>query len=162
MITETIGNYTYYTDGRVYSHKKKMFLTGNIDKDGYNRIKQNGKYEGRHIVIARVFIPNPDNLPQVNHKDENPLNNCVDNLEWCTAEYNINYGTRNKRVAEKLSKKIAQYTLDGRLVKIWDSMMDIERELGYAAGHICRCCKGQRKTAYGFIWKYQIPSSALQ
>lgn len=154
MDRETIGNYTYYTDGSVYSHKKKMFLTGKVDEDGYNCIKQNGKYERRHIVIARVFIPNPDNLPQVNHKDENPLNNCVENLEWCTAEYNINYGTRNKRVAEKLSKKIEQYTLDGRLVKIWDSMRDIERELGYSSGHICRCCKGQRKSAYGFIWAY--------
>ena len=55
-----------------------------------------------HRIVAEAFLPNPGKLPQVNHKDENKMNNCPDNLEWCTASYNINYGTRNERVSKKM------------------------------------------------------------
>lgn len=57
-----------------------------------------------HRLVAQHFIPNPDNLPEVNHKDENKYNNCADNLEWCTHKYNTNYGTRGDKISEKLMK----------------------------------------------------------
>lgn len=75
---------------------------------GYRMI--NVRYNGKHYtfkvhrIVASTFIPNPDNLPEVNHKDENKSNNCIDNLEWCTHQYNSAYGTRGKRQGEKISR----------------------------------------------------------
>ena len=94
------GYYQVSNMGRVYSVKNKMLLKQHL-KRGYLEcvLCKNGerKYIQAHRLVAITFIPNPDNLPQVNHKDENKQNNCVSNLEWCTAEYNINYGTRTER-----------------------------------------------------------------
>lgn len=112
-----------------------------------------------HRLVAMTFIPNPDNLPQINHKDENPENNCVENLEWCTSKYNINYGTRIEKYIKtntngKKSKQIIQYSLDGEFIKVWPSSHEVERQLGFRHGNVLNCCTGYQKTAYGFIWKY--------
>lgn len=86
--------------------KDKKYI---IDKDGYFRVKINKnnktKYYYVHRLVAIAFIPNPNNLPCVNHKDENKSNNNVDNLEWCTIAYNNNYGNRNKKASETMRKK---------------------------------------------------------
>lgn len=154
-----IGNYTYYTDGRIFSHKRNKFVDG-IVQLGYCKVKIDGKIKFRHRLIAEAFIPNPYNLPFVNHKDENKLNNSVENLEWCTNKYNINYGTCIERRAKAqlnrkdLSKPVAQYDLDGNLIKIWPSAAEIQRQLGFAQTNICACCRGQQKTAYGYKWSY--------
>lgn len=74
-----------------------------------------------HRLVAQAFIPNPDNLPCVNHKDENPSNNNVDNLEWCTQKYNCNYGTRVDRIMETKKqqyKKIYKYSFNEYSIKI--------------------------------------------
>ena len=88
--------------------KKGKVLKQHINKYGYKRVTlivdNKAKNFQSHRLIAQTFIPNPNNLPQVNHKDENKLNNKVENLEWCDSCYNINYGNRNKLVAEKLKK----------------------------------------------------------
>ena len=130
----------------------------------YISLCKNRKYKGFrvHRLVAHAFIPNPDNLPQVNHKDENKTNNCVDNLEWCTQEYNQNYGTINIRKSQKQlndknkSKVVLQYTLDGTFIKEWKSTMDVQRNLGFAHTHISECCRGkQANYAHGYIWKYK-------
>lgn len=108
-----------------------------------------------HRLVAQTFIPNPDNLPQVNHKDENKENNFVQNLEWCDQKYNNNYGTRTQRQAEKLSKPVLQYTKSGVFVREWKSTRDVERNLGYLHDHISSCCTGRYKSAYNFIWKFK-------
>ena len=84
--------------------KKGTLLNYRPDRQGYYivALSINRKYKTKcvHTLVADAFIPNPDNLPQVNHKDEVKSNNCVDNLEWCSAKYNANYGNRNKKVIE--------------------------------------------------------------
>ena len=107
-----------------------------------------------HRLVAEAFIPNPDNLPQVNHKDEDKTNNHVDNLEWCTNKYNSNYGSRNERVRKSLSKKVYQYTLDGEFVKEWESINECARN-GFNQGNISSCCRGERKTHKGYKWSYE-------
>lgn len=106
-----------------------------------------------HRLVASAFIPNPDKLTEVNHIDENKCNNNIQNLEWCTASQNINHGTRNKRHAEKMSKAVCQYSLNGELIKVWQSTREIERQLGYSHGNIGMCCR-RNKHYYGYRWEY--------
>ena len=93
----------------------------------------------------------------MNHKDENKLNNSVDNLEWCDAKYNTNFGTCIERRIKKQSKKILQYTLDGEFVREWESIQECGRN-GFNVGNICYCCQGKYKSSQGYIWKYKNPS----
>lgn len=109
-----------------------------------------------HRLVAEAFIPNPNNYPIVNHKDENKLNNCADNLEWCTNEYNITYGTANQRRAEKGKVPILQMTIDGKLVRRFDSAKEAGASLGVLNhSSITSVCKGKQKTAYGYNWRYE-------
>lgn len=102
-----------------------------------------------HRLVAQAFIPNPDNLPVINHKDCNPANNVVSNIEWCTQSYNTNY----EPTLKKRSKTVAQ-SLNSILVAIYPSLAEASRQTKIRIGDICRCCKGQRCTAGGFTWCY--------
>ena len=105
-------------------------------------------------VVALAWIPNPNQYPQVNHKDENKTNNFVDNLEWCTGEYNTNYGTGIERRANKISKPVLQFDLNGELIRKWQSIQSAETALGIDNSHITRCCRGKLRQTGGFIWRY--------
>lgn len=94
------GKYSATKDGRVFGHLRSEFLNPSEHISGYYYISLEDKSYLLHRVIATTFIPNPENLPEINHKDEDKTNCCVDNLEWCTREYNVNYGTRSQRVSE--------------------------------------------------------------
>ena len=104
-----------------------------------------------HRLVADTYIPNPDNLPQVNHKDENPLHNWVDNLEWCDNKYNCNYGTRTDRSANGHKKQI--YCVE--LNKTFDGVINAAKELGIDASHIVKVCKEKKQTAHGYHFKYK-------
>lgn len=119
----------------------------------------NGKInkEYVHRVIATAFITNPNNLPQINHKDENRTNNHVDNLEWCDAKYNMNYNGKAYRTAECHRTKVAQYTLNGEYITTYPIMTIAAISIGKTsrfASNISACCKGTVKSSHGYIWKY--------
>ena len=170
------GLYQVSNTGQVRSlgnnkSKKTKILKTMADTKGYKRLTlyKNSKKKTYkvHRLVAQAFIPNPNDLPEVNHKDENKANNAVWNLEWCTHEYNMNFGTVKERVSKtKRNKKhckakpILMYTLDGQFIKRFDSIADANEFLGkdrHKSNNISAClrgCKGQ-KTAYGYIWKYE-------
>lgn len=157
-----------YKDGRI-KHQKEKLLKPQTVVGGYLRIclSKDGKkeYPKVHRLVAQAFLPNPHGYTEVNHKDENKTNNTVwvnedgsvdlekSNLEWCTHEYNMNYGTRNQRSAEGRSKKVYQYTLDGTLVKIWKSTQECGRN-GFGQGNVAACCRGELDKYKGFRWSY--------
>ena len=145
------GLYAITRDGNVWSYKSKKFLKpADNNGKGYMTICliKNGKKKTHYIhrLVAEAFIPNPDNLPQVNHLDENKSNNCVENLEWCDAKYNINYGTR----IERISKPVYCEELN----RTFKSGKEAAKELGISNENICNCCKGKLKTTGGFHWRY--------
>jgi hypothetical protein len=108
-----------------------------------------------HRLVAEKFIPNIDNLPQVNHKDENPSNNYVDNLEWCDNWYNSHYGNHIENVRLRHLKKINQYDLQGNFIKQWNSIIEAGNTLRIDTSSISKVCKNKRKTAGNYIWKYE-------
>lgn len=113
------------------------------------------KHFSIHRLVAINFIENPNNLLFVNHKDENKLNNKVTNLEWCTTSYNINYGTGIERAKEKKNISVQQFSKQGELLNTFVSISDAERKTNIYNPNIVKCCKGERKTAGGYIWRYK-------
>ena len=133
------------------------------DKDGYLKIglRKNRKTDFIlvHRLVAQTFLPNPDNYPQVNHKDENKANNRVENLEWCDGKYNHNYGTINQRISKantngKLSKPVLQLSLTGELIREYPSANECGRN-GLERSGVIRCCNGKQKTHKGFKFMYK-------
>ena len=159
------GLYEVSNWGRVKSLKfgKERILKQNQCMNGYYYVglSKNGilKRYSVHRLVAEAFIPNLDNLPQVNHKDENKLNNVVSNLEWCTYKYNNCYGTRLERVRDKQingkkSKPVLQYDLEGNFIKEWKSTRECDRN-GFRQSNVAACCRGELKTYKGSIWKFK-------
>mgnify|MGYP003463631969 FL=1 len=154
------GLYQVSNLGRVKSfnyrgHKGCIeILTPRLDGKGYEMVAlyKEGKVRNTkvHRLVAQAFIPNPNNYPQVNHKDENKTNNDVKNLEWCTNKYNHNYGTRNERVGKSLSKKVICITTG----EIFNSMREACRKYNIHTGSMTECCRGKQKTAGGYKWEY--------
>lgn len=176
------NKYQVSSDGRVRGRKGELrqwkselgYCVVSLEKGrkGMDRIS---KFALVHRLVAMAFIPNPNNLPQVNHKDENPSNNSASNLEWCTAKYNMNYGeggkTRHLKIdystqarkdlaringAKTTSKKIYQITKQGEMIKMYKSIKEASRYTGINPSHISEVANGSkvRRTAGGFVWSF--------
>jgi hypothetical protein len=163
------GLYQISNIGRVksfkYNHIIGKILKPKNDRKGYLFVSLwiNGKEKHCrvHRLVAEAFIPNPNNLPEVNHKSEKKFENYVwinedgtidldkSNLEWCDRLYNINYGTG----VERRQKPVKQMTLDGQVVAIWPSASEAGKN-GFTATSIWSCCNRKIKTHNGFKWQY--------
>ena len=150
------GLYKISNTGKVKSVTTDRIKKLQINNSGYlyTVLWKNGEQRIKliHRLVAESFIENSDNLPMVNHKDENKKNNNVDNLEWCTHKYNCNYGNRNKRVATKLGIPVLAQKDNSYMY--FNSIREASRYLKTDASHIIGCCKGKRKTSGGYKWKY--------
>ena len=128
-----------------------------------------------HRLVAQAFLPNPNGYRIINHKDENRSNNSVNNLEWCSYKYNLNYGNRNSKLSNSLTNNpffsipVLQYSKTREFLKEFPSIAEAARTINNgnikaAVTNILKCCKGvadtqfgivRRKTAYGYIWKFK-------
>jgi len=150
---------------QIYGKRWGYYLVHLAHADGYI------KYTTVHRLVAIAFIPNPDNLPEVNHKDENKLNNVVcfnpdgsvdterTNLEWCTGLYNLRYGTRNERlqklVNEPRMRPVNQFDFDGNLLHTYKSISDAGRAVGVSNRTIMSICNNMgAHSTHGYIFRY--------
>lgn len=131
-------------------------LVPKVNNCGRLWVELQGKAYLVHRLVATEFIPNTKCFPEINHKDENPKNNKVDNLEWCTGEYNkqmyINHHVCGRR---KINTRVVNQIDDfGNVVRQWNDSRTIQNETGMNQWSITQCCDGKRKSAYGFRWQY--------
>lgn len=177
---------------RKLSNGTWKYIKGTKDRKGYIVVRLSNNYNDKcfklHRLVGMTFPDlvgwtedakgKPFDEIQINHKDEfNKTNNCVWNLEWCTNEYNHNYGTRNKRQGETLSKtqtgmkytksrvknmsigqnpkNVLQFDLNGNFIREWNSLFEVEEVLGFRRQTIYGHLAGHQKTAFGYIWKYK-------
>lgn len=154
--------------GRKY-HKKERILKNQTYR-GYLYVKLYDGPKRVNRLVAKAFIPNSENKPQVNHKNEIKTDNRVENLEWMTVKENTNYGTRTERARKsldkaarkaigeatrkRLSKPVVQYTKNRELIKVWQSTREAGRQLGISHSDISNVARGTRKSCGGFVWKY--------
>ena len=133
--------------GRIWSYKYKKFLTPTPNKKGYLRVNlcKNGERKNFYVhrLVCEAYIPNPNNLHEVDHIDNDKTHNYVNNLQWLSHKDN----SRKSK-----NKPILQYDLDGNFIKEWECTADVGKEVRHNIRH---CLKGKQKTAYNYIWKYK-------
>lgn len=162
----------YYVDPNTLTINNKKTgkpLTARRKKNGYPEVhlsrKGEDEYRCIHRVLAELYIPNPNNLPEVNHKDENKNNYSLDNLEWCSTSYNQKYGTINDRRGPKISKALKGRTRNdlGKPIIVIDengnenrypSTAEASRKLGLKTTKIQNVLYGKRKTHHGYTFRY--------
>ena len=140
-------------------HKKARILVQEITIHGYCRVRlfdRNG--EAKHYAVHRIVMDafvGPSKL-QVNHKNEVKTDNRLENLEYCSASYNCNYGSRNSEISKKTkgkhAKRVIRFDKDGAVLDVFDSRAAASITTGIDASHIGMCCNGARKSAGGYLW----------
>lgn len=150
------GRYKVSNLGNVYSCYVNRNLKHGKTQDGYPYVmlRKNGKQKIQliHRLVAIHFIPNPNNLPIINHKDEDKSNYSIDNLEWCDNSYNVTYNDASKKAAKKNGKYVYAYNKDAELVYEYYSAHEAARQLNYSNGCISACCNNNIYTYKNLVW----------
>ena len=169
------SNYEVNQLGEIRHKKRQKILKPRDNNGGYQYVnfKINGKNTNFavHRIVANAFIPNPNGYTEVNHKDYNKKNNCVDNLEWVSSSQNKQHSYLKQENKKTRGKAVNQYTKEGIFLKTFDSVSDAAKELGCCVAAISNCCLGRTKTSQGFQWSFvessttkyeRKPSSSVQ
>lgn len=161
-IISGFSKYETNEEGQIRNRTTEHIMTQRINNSGYKVVAvRDDDGRRRWVQVSRMvgtaWIPNPNNLPEIDHLDGNPLNNALNNLEWVSKEENV---LRKKKIHKKgVSRRVrpvAQYDLSGNLIKVYPSMKDAERETGIRNQCISRVVRGEygRKTTGGYVWRY--------
>lgn len=156
-LKEYSEDYEVSSKGRIKSIKygRDRILKTHITTRGYEevclRVSGKSKHLAVHRLVAKTFLPNLENFPEINHKDENRLNNTIENLEWCTRKYNMEYS----KLHEKLRKAIIRINPVTNERRIYDCIVNVKLD-GYDDSAVSKCCKGKRKMHKGYIWEYKV------
>lgn len=142
---KSIGTYNTCKTGQLIKQYKKKGRNGYMQVRLYD--SKRVKTVEVHTLVAKAFLPNPNNYKYVNHKDEDKTNNYVENLEWCTNQYNVWYSNH---------LKVSQYDKQGNFICTYASITEAAASIQSNTSNISKCCKGKRKTVKGFIFKYEL------
>jgi len=153
------GKFKISNKGRIKNKKTNYVLKQNINKYGYCRVRLSiGKVKVTlmiHRAVAMAFIPNPNNKKTVNHINGVKTDNNIDNLEWCSQKENVRHAWDiGLATLDGLKIPVIMYSLDGKELETFESTREAGRKFKIGNSHISACCKGQRKTAGGYKWKY--------
>lgn len=187
MDNQQLSNKTEWREVKEYNHyevnqfgqirhkKRQQILKPRSNSGGYQYVnfKINGKNTNFavHRIVANAFIPNPNGYTEINHKDYDKTNNCVDNLEWVTSSQNKQHAFLKEENKNSRGKSVSQFTKDGTFIKTFPSVSAAAAELGCCVAAISNCCLGRTKTSKGFRWSFvessttkyeRNPSSSVQ
>lgn len=154
----SLDRIVYVEKGNGFNKRLKGSIRKIHDRSGYKTVAlfKEGKKESHYVhrLVAEAFVPNPNNHPMVNHKDESRDNNEAENLEWCTHQYNLNYGTSSKRKNKKLSTPVVGIHVESGKKITFPSMMEAGRN-GFHQSEISLCCNGKKDQHKNYKWKFK-------
>lgn len=152
---EDLKEYRIDKCGNVYSLKNKIYLKYHKNKQGYTYYMINGKQRLMHRLVAITFIPNPNNYKEINHKNETKYDNRVENLEWCSRQYNSTYNNCHLRHNDWEKKPVLQFDLQGNFIKEWSYAKEIEKS-GIAKSNLVKqCCRNQLCQTSNYVWRFK-------
>lgn len=157
-IVKEYNRYEVNQNGEIRHINRRHILKPQKNKNGYVYVTFNIQGQRKHFavhrIVANAFVPNPLNLKEVNHKDYNKENNCANNLEWISSSANKIHAYKKEQNHYSRSKKVEQYSLEGILIKTFNSITQAAQEMNCCKSAISNCCLGRTSSSQGFRWKF--------